>query len=136
MPLICGEMRLLQAGCLLLAIGMSGCDSGPYDQSVDAKRPYSVLQSREYDLRNFSGRYRYVYTRRALGTEYDTVALPTGRPRYPYVVIIANAPTLDHVLAVPGNERPIVTPTTLKELVSRGYLSAASEQYLAARVDR
>jgi len=123
----------LAVACLFLALCMPGCDGSRYDESMDAKRPYSVLQSREYDLRNLGARYRYAYTRRALGTEYDTLALPTGSESYPYVVIIANAQRLDHVLAVPGDQQLIISRATLKELVSHGYLSAASAQYLAAR---
>lgn len=119
---------------LLLALPLVGC-GGPYDQSTDAKRPYSVLQSEEFKLRQSSERYRYVFRRRALGTEFDTLALPSRSHRGHYVVMIANAAGPDRVLTVPSYDvdPPVITSATLDELVSRGLLSNASKAYLAAR---
>lgn len=52
-----------------LVLALTGCGG-----ELDDKRPYSVLQSEEYRLRQSGERYRYVFKRRALGSEYDTLA--------------------------------------------------------------
>ena len=120
---------------LWLALPLVGC-GGPYDQSMEAKRPFSVLQSEELRLRQSAKRYRYVFTRHALGTEFNTLALPSQSNRNHYIVMIANAEGDDKILAVPSSdlEQPSITPATLNELVSRGMLSNASRAYLANRL--
>lgn len=126
----------LRAISLCLALSLAACDGdGPYRQSMEAKRPYSVLQSEEARLRQSAGRYRYVFTRRALGTDYDVLALPSRNQGGHYVAIIANAAEPDRVLTVPSGaeHRPLITPDTLNELASRGFLSEASQAYLAGQ---
>ena len=124
----------LRASWLWLALSLVGC-GGHYDQSMDAKEPYSVLQSEEFTLRQSAKHYRYVFRRRALGTEFDTLALPGRSQSGHYVVMIANAVEPDRILTVPGKdvEQPLITSATLDELVTRGMLSDASKAYLAAR---
>jgi hypothetical protein len=124
----------VRLGWLLFASPLVSC-GGPYDQSMEAKRPFSVLQSEEFALRQSPQRYRYVFKRKALGSEYNTLALPSRSRSGHYVVIIANAASPDRVLTVPNDdvEQPRITTATLDELVSRGMLSDASKAYLAAR---
>jgi hypothetical protein len=124
----------MRMASLLFALPLVGC-GGSYDQSMEAKQPYSVLQSEELALRQTPQRYRYVFKRKVLGTEYNTLALPSRSRSGHYVVMIANAAAPDRVLTVPsdGVEQPRITSATLDELVSRGMLSDASKAYLAAR---
>lgn len=121
-------------GFLAMVLLLVGCD-GPYAQSLKAKQPYSVLQSEEYALRQSPRRYRYVFKRRAHGTKYDTLALPTKSGDGNYVVMIANASEPNEVLTVPGDEvdQPRITRVILQELVLRGMLSDSSRRYLATR---
>jgi len=123
----------LRIGWLWLALPLVSC-GGSYDQSIDAKHAYSVLQSEEFRLRQSAKRYRYVFRRRALWSEFDTLALPSRSHDGHYVVMIANAAGPDRVLAVPEDdaEQPLVTSATLEKLASHGMLSASSEAYLAA----
>jgi hypothetical protein len=116
---------------LVLVLALTGCGA-----ELDDKQPYSVLQSEEYRLRQSGERYRYVFKRRALGSEYDTLALPSRNHSGQYVVMIANAAGPDNVLMVPSDERarPLITPATLSELASRGLLSDASKAYLVHRM--
>jgi hypothetical protein len=111
-------------------LALAGCGG-----ELDNKRPYSVLQSEEYRLRQSGERYRYVFRRRALGSEYNTLALPSRNHSGEYVVLIANAAGPDGLLTVPsdGKEQPLITSATLNELASRGLLSEASKAYLAGR---
>lgn len=84
---------------LFATLSLSGCGNDP--EAPGSKRIYSVLQHEEFELRQRKGRAPYVFAKRALDTEIDTIAFPLASAANGYVVFYATPEEGELILSVP-----------------------------------
>jgi hypothetical protein len=112
-----------------LTLIIAGCSKGDYEDSLTAKRLYSVLQGEEYRITGVTGP-DYIFNAHATGTDIRTIAFPLrGKPGR-YVVILANAKNREEILSVPGNPDFRVDRKALEEISRKRLVSRPVEAYL------
>ncbi|CAN7507330.1 hypothetical protein [Mesorhizobium sp. LjNodule214] len=112
----------------------SGCSNDP--ESPENKRIYSVLQYQESKLRQEHERAPYVYTKRVMDTEIDTIAFPLTGEAKGYVVFYATPEDGSLIRSVPGQYDDIsLTKQTLEDVVDKGLISRPLEMHLAPLAD-
>lgn len=94
------------------------------------KREYSVLEGVESKERGRAHAGVPVVRKRALGSEYDAVGLPSKGTDHGYVWIIAKSDTLPDIKVLPESALFTITPNQVAEVAKQVVLSREVQDYL------
>lgn len=131
------KKAIFLAPAIAAVLALQACSASNNSDDPESKRVYSILQSQELALRNVRTESGFIHTRNALGTEYDTIAIPDRTRSGSYVVILANASSSSEILSVPEPQNGLVLSSrTLDEISRQRLISKPVEQYLRERISR